>query len=313
MPLVSVIMTAYNARDTITDTINSILNQTFNDFELVIVNDGSTDNTKDIVLLLHDPRIVLIDQKNQGPSIARDNAIKKSIGKYIAILDSDDIALPDRLEKQVNFLNSHQDYVLVGSNAIIIDRYNEYIYTSALPLSWEEIEAEFPVGPFYHSSVMYTSNAYKKSGGYYTNYKLYIFEDCLLWNKMKEYGKMANIEEPLIKYRLLPDAASSKSGKEARIINNIFRETIIGNKLTESNKKILAEIKSNNNPVERERIYHLRIAKKFLWNNYFPSKSRENLKKAIKIRPFNLYPYCLFLMTLLPKEIVLQIYRHRKL
>lgn len=311
MPLVSVVMTAYNASNTITESVKSVLDQTYNDFELIIINDGSTDNTKEIVSKIKDPRIVLIDLQNQGPSIARDIAVKKSKGKYIAILDSDDIALPDRLEKQVDYLNSHTDYVLVGSNAIIIDKNHEYIYTSALPLTWEEIKIEFPLSSFYHSSVMYTLDAYNLCGGYYSEEKLYIFEDSLLWNKMKEFGKMANIKEPLIKYRLLPDSASS-SGKEARLIKKIFVQTVAENNLNESNKRILDNLRRNANPLERERNYYLYIAKKLLWNNPDPSRSRTNLGKAIKMKPFKIFPYCLIILSFLPKGILLWIYKRKK-
>lgn len=311
MPLVSVIMTAFNAMDTIDDSIVSILNQSFGDFELIIVNDGSTDKTPEIITEFDDARIVFINQKNQGPAIARNCAISKSTGKYIAILDSDDLALPQRLEKQVEFLNKHPDYVLIGSNALIIDRNSDDIHTSDMPLTWEEIETKFPFSSFYHSSVMYTSGAFKSCGGYHSEDKLYIFEDSWLWNKMKEYGKMANLSEPLIKYRLLPNSASA-SGKEAKLINKIFKETISENRISESNKRALSEIRNNINKVERERLYYLYIAKKLLWNNYYPSKSRANLEKAIKINPFRIFPYCLFIISFFPKKILLWFYRYKK-
>lgn len=311
MPLVSVIMTAFNAMDTIGDSIESVLTQSFSDFELIIVNDGSTDKTLEIITEFNDARLKIINQKNQGPAIARNCAISKSTGKYIAILDADDLALPQRLGKQVEFLNKHTDYVLIGSNALVIDKNNEHIYTSVLPLTWEEIKAKFPYSSFYHSSVMYTADAYKSCGGYHSEDRLYIFEDSWLWNKMKEFGKMANISDPLIKYRLLPGSASA-SGKEAKLINKIFKETIAENRISESNKIALSEIRNNINKVERERLYYLYIAKKLLWNNYYPSKSRANLEKAIKINPFRIFPYCLFIISFFPKEILLWFYRYKK-
>lgn len=309
MPLVSVIMTAFNAMDTIGDSIESVLNQSLIDFELIIVNDGSTDKTPEIITEFDDARIVFINQKNQGPAIARNCAISKSTGKYIAILDADDLALPQRLEKQVEFLNNHPDYVLIGSNALIIDKNSEYIHTSALPLTWEEIKSKFPLSSFYHSSVMFISDVFKSCGGYHSEDKLYIFEDSWLWNKMKEFGKMANLSEPLIKYRLLPNSASA-SGKEAKLINKIFKETIAENRISESNKIVLSEIRRNINQVERERLYYLHIAKKLLWNNYSPLKSRANLKSAIKIKPSKIFPYCLYIISFLPKEILLWFYKY---
>lgn len=312
MALVSVIMTAYNAQNTIFDSINSIISQTFSDFEFFLINDGSTDKTSEIIKQFKDPRIIYIDQENNGPSISRDRAIRKSNGKYIAILDADDIALPRRLEKQVDFLSRNEEYILVGSNAIIIDKNDNYIYTSSLATTWEEIKNVFPFAPFIHSSVMFTAQAYHDSGGYHVKDKLFIFEDSLLWNEMKNYGKMVNLEEPLVKYRLLPNAASAKSGKEAMLIKKIFLETISENRINEKNLKKLKEIKANRSSIERQRIYNLFLGRKLLFNNYTPIKSRQSILNAIRINPFRFSAYLLLMLTFLPKSLVLHIHKKYK-
>jgi glycosyltransferase involved in cell wall biosynthesis len=305
-------MCAFNATETIRESIESIVNQTFTDFELIIINDGSTDNTKKILSSIKDPRIVFIEQENQGPSIARNNGIKISRGEYIAILDADDIAFPARLERQYIFLKDNLDYVLIGSNAEVVDRDNNYIYTSNLPLSWEDINKKFPDAPFYHSSVMYRKSAYQESGGYHILSKLYIFEDAILFNKMKEFGKMANFEDPLIKYRLMPYSASTKSGKEASFVNKICREIIAENNLSEKNQKLLDEIKRKTDPTERQRLYYLHVAKKYLWNNHQPDKARENILKALKIKPFRVTPIVLFVLSFIPQNILFKVYHYNK-
>lgn len=308
MPEISVIMCAYNAEKTILESINSIIIQSFSDIELIIIDDGSTDNTKKIIDNVKDSRILFLQQENTGPSVARSNGIKNSRGEYIAILDADDVAFQNRLEMQISFLQNHPDYVLIGSNAEVVDRNNEYIYTSNLPLSWEEIKNCFPNPPFYHSSVMYLKNAYQLCGGYYTLNKLYIFEDALLFNKMKNIGKMANIKEPFIRYRLMPDSASVRSEKDASKIMTIYQEIIKENFLSEKNLSRLATIKENVDQQERLRAYYLLIAKKYLWNNYRPKQARMNLKNAIKINPFKADQIVLLLMSLLPKKLVFGMY-----
>lgn len=307
MAKVSVIMSAYNAESTIYDSIQSILNQTFKDFDLIIIDDGSTDKTKEIVDNFLDNRIIFIQQENQGPAIARNLGISRSLSKYIAILDADDIALPSRLHKQVNFLEQNPEYVLVGSNAIIIDVDKEYIFTSTMPISWDDIKLRFPYTSFYHSSVMFRTDAYKLSGGYNIKDQLYIFEDTLLWNEMRHLGKMANIKEPLIKYRILPNSVSTKSGKEARLVNRIFYQTVQEKKLKKANSEVLFKIRNNIDFVEREKTYHLYLAKKFLFNNFAPVKSRKHLTAAIKIKPYNPQLYFFYLLSLLPYYLIKRI------
>lgn len=107
--LVSVIIPTYNRAQIIIESINSVLNQTYQNFEILVIDDGSTDNTKDIVESINDIRIRYIYQENSGPSAARNNGIKNANGEWIAFLDSDDIWLPEKLGKQIEVINSSDD------------------------------------------------------------------------------------------------------------------------------------------------------------------------------------------------------------
>ena len=108
-------MPVYNTKEEyLREAIESILNQTFTDFEFIIVNDGSTNNAEDVILSYKDERIVYIKQENQGVSIASNNGWNKAKGEYIARMDSDDVSFPDRLEKQIQFLEDNPEYSLVG-------------------------------------------------------------------------------------------------------------------------------------------------------------------------------------------------------
>ena len=121
-PLVSVAMPAYNSEEYVKQAIDSVLAQTFSDFELIIVNDGSSDRSKEIILSYTDERIrYLENEKNLGIVKTRNRCIANAAGKYIAVLDNDDIALPFRLEEQVRFLEANSDYGVCGSFYRIID------------------------------------------------------------------------------------------------------------------------------------------------------------------------------------------------
>lgn len=122
MPAISVVIPAYNAQNTIKETIQSVLNQTFSDFEIIVINDGSTDETLNIVQTISDPRLKVFSYANAGPSISRNRGISNASGEFIAPLDSDDIWLPDKLEAQLNALRDYPQAAIAYS---WIDHINE--------------------------------------------------------------------------------------------------------------------------------------------------------------------------------------------
>lgn len=218
-PLVSVIMAAYNAEKYIGEAIESVRAQTFTDWELVIADDASTDSTGRIAdeYARKEPRMRVIRlSKNSGQAIARNEAVKIARGKFLAILDADDIALPGRLEKQAAFLESRPDMAIAGSGAILIDASGKQIGSKSKPLESARIAFKLILQTqFIHSSVMMRKEAFDKLGGYDTEY-LYA-EDYDLWCRMADAGlKLANLSEPLIKFRLQTGVSiiASKTQKE---------------------------------------------------------------------------------------------------
>ncbi|MEH2361244.1 glycosyltransferase family 2 protein, partial [Nostoc sp.] len=133
-PLVSVVMTTYNHEKYIAEAIDSVLNQTFTNFELIIINDGSSDRTDEIIKsFLHDQRIVYIHQDNQGTSIAINNGILTAKGKYIALFSGDDICDHQRLEKQYSFISSSNfKYKIVFSGFDVIDDHGNILVDNFL-------------------------------------------------------------------------------------------------------------------------------------------------------------------------------------
>src|SRR5205823_5408269 len=115
-PEITVLMPAFNAGKYIREAIKSVLQQSLANFELLIINDGSTDDTLSIALSFNDRRIVVVNKEHEGIAVALNTGLKLASAPYIARFDADNICMPDRLEKQVNFLHDHSDYVLVGSD-----------------------------------------------------------------------------------------------------------------------------------------------------------------------------------------------------
>jgi glycosyltransferase involved in cell wall biosynthesis len=194
-PKVSVIMAAYNAERYIREAIHSILSQTFGNFEFLIVNDGSTDATKEILEQYDDPRIRVMHQSNQGCASARDRAIAQASGEYIAIMDADDISLPNRLEKTVAYLDEHPEVVLVGSACIIRSDETGSETTFEPPTEDYALRKCFlRYAPFVDPANLIRKGAFHKAGGYKVDHGF----DYELYSRLAKLGKLAGIQEPLV-------------------------------------------------------------------------------------------------------------------
>ncbi|MBE9144578.1 glycosyltransferase [Planktothrix mougeotii] len=127
MAIISVVIPAYNAEKTIKQTIDSILNQTFQDFEIIVINDGSTDSTLDIVSHIHDPRIQVFSYPNSGAPTSRNRGLALAKGEYIALLDADDLWTPDKLESQYQALKNHPQAAVAYSWTDYIDESGNFL------------------------------------------------------------------------------------------------------------------------------------------------------------------------------------------
>src|SRR5258706_12177501 len=200
----TVLMPAWNAEKFIAEAITSVLKQTFRDFELLIVNDGSTDNTLSEIKKVNDPRIRVIQQEHRGIATSLNNGLKEARGIYIARFDADDLCNPERLEKQFYFLAKNPDYVVVGSDAEYIAENGEHLFDfSCIGHTHREIMQKLYSGcPFIHSGVMYRRDAVMNAGGYSAD--ACSFEDYFLWTQLTGYGKYHNLGEKLIRVRFNP-------------------------------------------------------------------------------------------------------------
>ena len=309
IPKISVVMSVYNGEQYLREAIDSILNQSFTEFEFIIINDGSTDNSLQIIESYKDERIVLINQSNTGLAKALNIGIEKSRSNFIARMDADDISLPDRLQKQYDFLEQHHECVAVGGNAEVIDRDGNYVFTSNQVLNWEEIKNNLPVDPSFHSSTMYRKTAFDKVGGYP---EIYGIEDSVFFNKLAKVGELRNLPDVLIKYRLCPTAVTMKSSKkDSKIIQKIINDAI-NNVITKEQINTLKEIALNKDLNYKTAIYHLHLAKKYLWNNYQPRLVRQNLIKSFKLNPISIIWMIYYILSFLPEKSILFLYKKVK-
>ena len=201
-PRVSVLMTIYNADPYLKEAIDSILTQKFSDWELIAVDDGSTDQSTEILSTYDDPRVrVFTLPENTGRTPALRYAFEQVRGEYIAVLDADDVALPGRLARQVEFLDNHDEVVIVGSWVQIIDETSRITSTLELPTNSEEIHDCLGwATPMAHSSVMYRSAVASKVGGYPEEFAY--AQDLALMQALAKNGRLANIDDFLCQWRV---------------------------------------------------------------------------------------------------------------
>lgn len=200
MPKVSVLMPVYNAERFLREAIDSILSQTFTDFELIIVNDGSTDKSEKIMREYSDPRIKYFkNEVNRGLIETRNTLINKAAGEYISFLDSDDVSVPDRLAIQTHFLDTNPDYAMCGSLGIMIDGDGNRIKNMNLSCNWEEIKSTLLfTSTFIQSSITIRRNVLLENpyDGHFP-----VAEDYELWSRLSTKHKLKNIPLYLTKYR----------------------------------------------------------------------------------------------------------------
>lgn len=216
MPKVSVIMGIYNVGDTLAEALDSLLNQTFQDFDIILCDDGSIDDTLEIANQYFkkypDKFVLLRNEKNQGLNITLNNCLKVATGEYIARMDGDDLIDESRFEKQVSFLDKHPEYAFVSSSMIHFDENGEFKISKNIekPEKNDFIKSS----PFFHAPVMIRTEAYRNVGGYTEDERMLRVEDVNLWFKLYAAGyKGFNIQEPLYKMRDDREALSRRKFK----------------------------------------------------------------------------------------------------
>ena len=203
-PAVSVLMPVYNAGPYLAEAVESVLGQTFADFELVVVDDGSTDDSPAVLArYAADRRMTVARQPNAGITAARLALVGRAAAPLIAMMDADDVARPDRLAVQVEYLRANPDVVLVGSRYGYIDGAGNRLGAPAVPTDHADIDAWHMSGRgcvVHQSTVVFRRAAYDQAGGYSADFPQ--AEDFDLWLRLAERGRLAVVEPELVQYRI---------------------------------------------------------------------------------------------------------------
>lgn len=234
---ISVVMAVYNGDKYVQEAINSILSQTYPHFELIIVNDGSTDQTRGILDAIHDHRVKIIHaEQNQGAAASLNLGIDHAQGQWIAIHDADDISAPTRLEEQVNYLQAHPDSIGVSSLIAGISerkkmKHFEVRYYNTVLTQKEITRSRLYRCYLCHGSVVYSKQAFYAVGRYNPKYK--ISYDYDLWVRLFEIAPIEKIPKVLYHYRIRPNSLGKKNPKDTITELLTISTTAIYNKLRE--------------------------------------------------------------------------------
>lgn len=231
-PVISVVMSVYNGAKYLTEAIESVLSQTYKDFEFIIINDGSTDQSLEVIKRYQeqDSRIVLISRENRGLPYSLNEGIDIAKGKYIARMDADDISLPTRFAKQVAFMEANPNIGVCGGwiDVFSADSITRTVRTPAL---YEEARVRLIFSPcFMHPTVIVRKDLLDKHNLRYDT-EFINSQDYELWSRIVEYTEVSNIQEVLLRYRRHRDSVTyTADGRKIelryRLLKQVFEKNL---------------------------------------------------------------------------------------
>ncbi len=298
---ISVVMSVYNTDKYLDESIKSILAQTYENFEFILINDGSTDASLEIIekYAHKDKRIILISRENRGLIASLNEGIKLARGEYIARMDADDISLPTRFEEQLAFMKRNEGIGVCGTAVI---GFGENIKRSIWRLSTNDSSLKTELlfsSIFAHPSVIFKKSLFTQYNlSYESEFKH--AEDFRLWTKMAEFTRFANLKKPLLKYRILENSVTREADKNREdryhVIKSIFSKYLskleienseeenrlhfnltLNDRIQDSHiefKKLreyfnkLLEANNNKNVFNKAELKKV-LGKKWLWNLYY--------------------------------------------
>lgn len=233
-PLVSIVVPIHNTEKYLSDCLKSVYSQTYKNIEVIIINDGSTDGSEKIINKYYkkfkNKTIVLHNKKASGSGeVASNKGIKKANGKYVAIMDSDDISLPNRIQKEVNFLEKNEDYFLVSSSAVVIDENNKKISNLDVGKKYFDILKKI----YLTNSIINSSVMFRKSeiGNDFYKIKYPFFNDYYSWFYYLSNGKkIFTLKQRLVKYRINLTSSTRQNLKRNFKISFAIKQDILNSK-----------------------------------------------------------------------------------
>lgn len=219
---IDVLITVYNGESYISQTLDSVIAQTFTDWRLIVVDDLSTDRTAAIVsdYARRDQRILLVKGEHKGIAAAANIGLAYVTAPLIARLDGDDIALPERLQVQFDYLQQHPDVLAVGSDVMLINEHNKPLRRRKAPTGWENIREILKTrNCMCHPSATIRSEALRRIGGYREKFRNSLDYD--LWLRISEIGKIENISQDLLLYRRHASQVSASGNAHRQTIYSV--------------------------------------------------------------------------------------------
>ncbi|KQS99306.1 hypothetical protein ASG42_28160 [Rhizobium sp. Leaf391] len=217
MPTISCVLPVFNGEKYLEDAISSILRQDFTDFELILVDDGSVDNSLSIAKMFadNDSRVRIFPRQNSGLIATLNFAIGQANGSYIARMDADDVAHPHRFGTQLEFLSRNSGCVVVGSRVNVIDENGRRVRVSKSNI-WRRDE-RFPSGgiTICHPTTMFRLSAFRQTRGYRNEF--FAAEDYQLWYEMSEHGYIWEMDDVLLDYRVHSESVSTTKIRDQRL------------------------------------------------------------------------------------------------
>lgn len=295
-PIVSIVMPVFNQARFLSEAIDSILGQTFADFDLLIIDDGSTDGCSDLLASVNDSRLrVWRNERNLGITPSLKRGISMARGTYIARMDADDVALPERLAMQAAFLDKHLEVGILGSACTIIDAEGKYLREYSVPVGdlmirWTSLIAS----PFAHPSVMFRRSFLEQYGlNYDETYAT--AQDYDLWTRALKHTRGANLDVPLIRYRISHGITGTRRQNQLenhdRIAFRTIQEQAMGISVTLTQvrqlRTLVAEVGEPTPDIETDRLpllgLYLDLLKAFL-RSHAGDPGLENVKRRATLR-----------------------------
>lgn len=312
-PKLSVYTTVYNGEKYLAEAIESILHQTFIDFEYIIVDDGSTDSTPEILAkyINIDKRIkVTTNEINLGLPKTRNIGLKNTRGQYVAIQDADDISLPERFAKQVGYLDNHPEIILVSTRVDRIDENGHSLGEGTVirPKNWEETKRQLKrTNIIVQGSTMFRRDPIMKIGGY--REKFQFSEEYDLWLRLCEIGRIEILPEYLYKWRFTGGSTSLKKNKQFHYFHKCAQTFQKERERSGTDSyatweptppKSQTSSESSLTAYDFQKTYYLIISGK-------KTLARDNAKKMIKTDPKSILPYLFYLISYLPPRLVSEV------
>ena len=299
-PLISVIIPVFKAERYIDLALNSVCNQTYPNLEILVIDDGSSDQSREIIESINDERIKFYSRENRGLISTLNEAIELSKGQYIARMDADDICFKTRFEKQVEFLKSNKDIGVAFTGIECVNEDGKIIRSRVSRKTRSIQPVEFLFGcPLCHPTAMFDMTKLSKSDIHYKS-DYHLAEDFELWTRLVLRTKIALINEALLSYRIHQNSITSRNGGKQRLVAKRAISTNLINNKSNSVSPCLTVI--YNNHLSQESVFRTALSlihvglklkslngnfrfKKYLINSYFLMKNK--LKKNKNSRTIN--------------------------